>query len=231
MSLAEKIFRRESNSDGNIVALLSLKLLLLAFFILLSTISNFEEERTRAVMESVATTFAGEIPTPEFHQPTDAALGVLESATPALADQIESLFKATLPAVEMEQSSDGKVLRLEAPATSLFVVNSINLAPGRGVLMQRLVNVLASDESGIEHFDLLFLHTVNDRARLDSRSLPVLRTGLVVRSLEEQGLMASDVASGLQPVGDGGSDRIIFEIRVHKEAVEHGEVQPQGQQP
>ncbi len=233
MSLAQKIFRRGSNSDGNIVALLSLKLLLLAFFILLSTISSFEEERTRAVMESVTTTFAGETPTPEFHQPTDAALGMLESATPALADQIESLFKATLPAVEMEQSSDGKVLRLEAPASSLFVVNSINLAPGRGVLIQRLANALTREDSTLEHFDLQFLHTVPERAGLASDSLPVLRTGIVVRSLEEQGLASADVATGLHPVGadEDGSERIIFEIRVHEAPVDHGEVEPREPQP
>lgn len=230
MTPAEKLLKRETSGDSNIVALLSLKLLLLAFFILLSTMSNFEEERTQAVMESVVTTFQGKLRAVDSYQPTDAGLDVLEGARPALADQIESLFKATLPAVEMEKSSDGKVLRLEAPASSLFVVNSTALAPGRGVLMQRLVNALTSEQGTLEFFDLQFLHTAPGEAALGTDSLAVLRSGVVVRTLEDRGLDPANIAAGIQPVPaeDAARPVIIFEIRVHDEEVRHGGVEQEG---
>jgi len=45
--------------NGNIIALLSLNILLLAFFILLNSLSSFEEERRDAVMDSVRQAFQG----------------------------------------------------------------------------------------------------------------------------------------------------------------------------
>src|SRR3546814_4555131 len=51
---------RQSNS--HIVALLSLKILLLAFFILLNALATFQEERSSAVVDSVRDAFQGLLP-------------------------------------------------------------------------------------------------------------------------------------------------------------------------
>ena len=47
--------------DPNVVALLSLKLILLGFFILLNALSEYEESRTRMVLESVNEAFNGRV--------------------------------------------------------------------------------------------------------------------------------------------------------------------------
>lgn len=206
---------RGSTSNGNIVAMLSLKLLLLAFFILLSTMSSFEEKRSRAVLESVATTFEGQVAALRSLDNPAAGLDELEGA-PSLVDQLESLFRQTLPAVEVETSADGRVLRLESPASSLFRVRSTRLAPGRGVFLNRLARILEGRDGPRGGYELQFLHSVpglDDGAPVD---LAIGRGGVVARRLDEFGVTREALSVALWPgvSTDGPDGRVAFEIRL-----------------
>lgn len=205
--------------DGAIFILLGLKLILLAFFILLATLSRFEEQRSRAVMESVTTAFRGHVTAVETRPVPDAGLGQLEGA-PSLSDRIETLFKQSIPLVEVEASADGRVLRLEAPSTSLFAPGSEQFAPGRGALLLRLASALREGEGARRFQDLRFLHATPEGRSVGSGDPPVLRAGKVVRRLSELGLGEASLSAGLWPVVPDGSHegRIAFEIRLDPEA-------------
>lgn len=206
---------RQSASDGAIFILLGLKLILLAFFILLATLSRFEEERSRAVMESVTTAFRGHVTALETMPRPDAGLGQLDGA-PSLVEQVETLFKQSLPLVEMETSADGAVLRLEALANSLFSPASADLKPGRDTLMRRLAGALSKDEGPQRFREMRFLHSLGEGQALERDDLPVLRGGVVVRRLTQLGLESGTLSTGLWPVqpGDADVERIAFEIRL-----------------
>lgn len=222
MNIVAKRRRRLNTSDGNIVAMLSLKLLLLAFFILLSTMSSFEAERSRAVMESVTTTFEGHITAVRSLPNPAAGLEQLEGA-PSLVDQLKSLFKQTLPAVEMETSADGRVLRVEAAASALFRPGDSRLAPGRGVFLNRLARIVQSRRNNEGTYELQFLHSLADMQTRPAAGLAVQRAGAVARRLNGLGLPSEKLAIGLWPrPGAGGRAKVAFEIRLHDAPVPGG---------
>jgi hypothetical protein len=216
--------KTRSRTDANIVAMLSLKLLLLAFFILLATISQFEEKRSRAVMESVASVFEGEVRAVVGRPQPDAGLGQ-QNKQANLAKRIENLFEQTLPVVEVSKAQRGAVLRLEAPASSLFAAGRSDLRPQRGVLLRRLAAALTDPEDGPGRYQIQMLHAVRADAGVDAAPLPVNRTGTVARRLVELGVARTRVSTGLWPTaGDPG--RIAFEIVLPEDALKTNAVAP-----
>lgn len=212
-------FEQQKSSGGHIMLLLSLKLILLAFFILLTTMSKFEEQRTRDVIESVSSTFLGTVPAVSGVPKPDAASGPLQGAK-SLKVQLATLFKQTIPAVEVNESADGSVLRLEMDARKLFEAGSTALAPGRTALLRRLAEALtgAAQASGGERetfYELQFLHAYPEEAAIGRNSLAVLRGGSLARRLIGRGVNANKLSSGLWPVGSDGADMGKVSIAVH----------------
>jgi len=218
MNLASRLSAStKSGQNANIVAMLSLKLLLLAFFILLTTISKFEEERSRAVMYSVAVAFAGAVPATEGRAVPDAGIGALEKQA-SLSEQIRALFRQTLPMVEVETAADGRVLRLEVRARDLFAMGQAELRPQRGLLLRRLANALTDPRRGPGLYTVEVLHAVPPGDGAAATRLPAARSGTVVRSLTALGVPRGRLSTGLWPTrGDPG--RIAFEITLPMEAL------------
>lgn len=205
----------KSGPNANIVAMLSLKLLLLAFFILLSTMSTFEEERSRKVMYSVAVTFAGGIPATEGRNVPDAGIGALDKQA-SLSDRIRDLFQQSLPLVEVETAADGRVLRLEVPAADLFAMGQSALRPQRGVLLRRLANLLIDPRRGPGLYTVEVLHAVPPGDDATASRLPAARSGTVVRALAAKGVPADRLSTGLWPTR-GNPGRVAFEITLPTE--------------
>lgn len=205
---------KRDGSAGNIMLMLSLKLILLAFFILLTTVSEFEEKRTRDVLESVSVTFVGEVPAVVGRTNPDAGTGALQGAK-ALKTQLESLFKQTIPAVEVTESADGKVLRLEMDARALFQRGSTALAPGRTAFLRRMAEALTQGPGAKKFYEMQFLHAYPESAAIGRNSLAVLRGGALVRRLKNQGIAAEKVSTGLWPVAADGPDLGKVSLAIH----------------
>lgn len=216
MNLASRLAAStKSGPNANIVAMLSLKLLLLAFFILLTTISKFEEERSRAVMYSVAVTFAGAVPATEGRTMPDAGIGLLDRQA-SLSERIRALFQQTLPMVEVDTAADGRVLRLEVRADDLFAMGQSDLRPQRGILLRRLANALTDPRRGPGLYTVEVLHAVPPGDGASATRLPVGRSGTIVRSLAALGVPEGRLSTGLWPTrGDPG--RLAFEITLPME--------------
>jgi flagellar motor protein MotB len=216
MTLANRPARAtKGGTNANIVALLSLKLLLLAFFILLSTMSKFEEERSRAVMYSVAVTFAGAVPATEGRRVPDAGIGALDKQA-SLSDRIRALFQQTLPLVEVETAADGRVLRLEVPAGDLFAMGQSDLRPQRGILLRRLANALTDPRRGPGLYTVEVLHAVPPGDGASDSRLPAARSGTVVRGLAAMGVPADRLSAGLWPTR-ANPGQVAFEITLPTE--------------
>lgn len=205
---------KKGRGSGNVMLMLSLKLILLAFFILITTMTEFDKERSREVLESVAVTFVGEVPAVVGRQNPDAGTGPLQGAK-ALKTQMKSLFKQTIPAVQVEESADGKVLRLEMKARDLFQRGSTALAPGRRALLRRMVESLTSGPGSKQFYEFQFLHAYPEIAAIGENSLAVLRGGALVRRLTGQGIEADKVSAGLWPVSADGPDMGKISLAVH----------------
>lgn len=193
--------RRQDDGDRNYVALLSLKLLLLAFFIMLNAISSYEEEKARAVLESVNNTFRGDASHMERHASFDQALDNLDDQTD-LVTEIERLFETTIPAVEREQGSTQNFLRLKLPVEALFYRDEVELASGRELLLKRLAASLQKVDVEGGYYEFEFLYGTSARQDEGQKSLLDLmlrRLEVVAIGVLDAGIPKERLAVGLQP--------------------------------
>ncbi|MDJ0944145.1 MAG: hypothetical protein QNJ30_11800 [Kiloniellales bacterium] len=201
--------------DPNIVALLSLQLLLLAFFILLNALSKFEDEKTRRVLESVNDTFNGQVQAVRNAASYSGAIGSLDDGR-SLVAELKRLFTSALPATRVEQTSRANVFRLELPATKLFEAGSVELRSGRLGLLERISDALKRRQARGQGFRLRWLHGVaSTRERRLAAPAPSLleirRLGQVIDELLARGVAADRLAIGVEPIGEG---RMVLEIRL-----------------
>ena len=181
------------------MALLSLKVLLLAFFILLNALAEFETERSTAVLDSVRQAFRGVVPAHESVSEEIAALEILDGAED-ITDALGRLFDDSLPVVERETPGGSRSLQVDIPSNELFAPNSIVLS-GEGLdLLTAIASVLADPRFSAGTYQLDVLYGVSGRGEdLGSRLLPVRRAGALVRSLEREDVPSARLSAGLLP--------------------------------
>lgn len=195
-------------SDANLVPLLSLKLLLLAFFILLNARSNLEALKVDAVLSSVNQAFNGRVVVARNVSTQSAASGPMESTALAL-NAVGQLFEAMLPAVQRSESSRGPLMSLELSAGTFFSIGEARLYVGRGGVLDRLVETLLLQGQGYD-YEIWFLHARDPMAR----GLPPLaaaRLQVMADALAGRGLPVERLQVGLF---DEARDRVRFVIRM-----------------
>ena len=207
--------RRGAHKDPNIVALLSLQLLLLAFFILLNALSKFEDEKTRRVLESVNDTFNGRVQAVRNASSYSGAIGSLSDGR-SLVAELKQLFTSALPTTRIQQTSRANLFRLEMPATKLFEAGSAELRSGRLGLLKRISALLKRRQSLGQGFRLRWLHGVEStrNRRLATPGpglLEIRRVGHLAEELLARGVEPARLAIGVEPIGRG---RMVSEIRL-----------------
>lgn len=122
---------------------LSLFLLLLAFFILLNTISTLRETKSRDVLSSVAATFQSETDPDEKAEILVSTLGpVLEPEQ--VIEEVEKLWLTEIPFVKVERVTNGRHIVVELPIIQLFVGGQAQVRGDRQDLIKATSYVLSS---------------------------------------------------------------------------------------
>ncbi len=132
---------RAAQGQSSIVLLLSLNLILLAFFILLNALSQFEQDKARVVLDSINKAFNGDITSPQSGSTYKASLGALPE-TEDLVNEVGSLFQSITPATSTKRTQRATVLRIDMPATTLVKPGQTGLKPSRKSLIRRLARAL-----------------------------------------------------------------------------------------
>lgn len=200
---------RTHRDNGNIVLLLSLNLILLAFFILLTSLSEFEADKAQAVMESVNRAFDGRIESSDRAPAVSASLGAMPEAE-AKISEIGSLFEAIIPTSQANRIRRATAVRVELTAASLFQPAGVSLRPGRENLIQRLAQLLTRDpRAGLTYALEILLGAgapsegVGGTAGFHPRPLEVRRAAMLADRLIEAGLPAPALSIGLLPERPG----------------------------
>jgi hypothetical protein len=201
--------------DPNVVALLSLKLLLLAFFILLTTLARFQDDKVTLVVNSVNDAFHGQVRAEEDHAPVAAALDAVGPAT-QLSRRVRNLFVSTLPVATAEADEALGELRLELPVQALFRPGAPELKAGPAILFDRLAGMLGPDADPAVSASLELLVGVprDALARLAGapEALPPRRAGVLARDLLGRGMPGERLSVGLLP-GLDGQVRLVLRVR------------------
>lgn len=202
----------EKQSNSHIVALLSLKILLLAFFILLNALSSFEEERRDAVVESVREAFQGLVPAEYSASSTPAGAGVFEGADNAYA-ALKQLFSTNLELVEDRNASGALTLQVDLAIADVFAEQGVALRPEGDEIVRVVAGVLSEyNRAGTQYqIDVLYGLDSGDAGSGEA----VMRAGALVRQLERRGLAPEHLSAGLMP---GLPDRVRLHFTLETEA-------------
>jgi hypothetical protein len=206
--------QRQSNS--NIVALLSLKILLLAFFILLNSLSTFEEERRSAVVDSVRDAFQGLLPAEHSVRSTPAADDIFEGAE-TLVNSLNQLFTDNLPLVESQDSSGARTLIADLTVAELFAEGS-ELQPDGAETLRLIAGVLTDPRFARQGYRVDVLYGLDGRASgIEGNRTALTRAGRLVRELQRLGLAPPHLSAGMLP-DFPGKVRFHFTIEIEPPA-------------
>jgi hypothetical protein len=202
----------QAGLGGSRSLFLSLYLVLLAFFIALISVSTFEEKRTRAVVDSLWSTFSGPKGTPrDLVLPSQS--GLLLGAARQFFTELGGFFQAAIPAAKIKAMSGGSVLEVTLRGDALFRDNSADLRPGQFSFVDRLIAALSSAPAGVRRHMDVSLSTggasnaiLPGPASLEQRRAVALGTLLMGRGAPPDGL-----GIGLAP---GPFGLIILSFRV-----------------
>lgn len=214
---------RDRQGNGNAVLMLSLYLILLAFFILLNALSNRQEERVKATMESVNLAFSGRVELPDNSARESAASGLLPSARD-LMREVGSLFRAVVPSVRPEQAARTRRVRVDIPVDEMFRPGRRLMRPNQKIMLGRLAKLLLRDTAGRVGYEIAVLHGVpgfGPPAKPESESeagappagempLEIRRGAQVISELRKRGIAPTAMAMGLLP---GWPEIVRFEVR------------------
>jgi len=147
---------RSERADGHTTALfLSLYVLVLAFFIVLVSMSSPEKIKSRAVMDSLTSTFASLLaPSGELTAFTSKEGDFL--AAQAFQEQIAAVFASPVRVARVEIVQPGRLMRVVMGADSLFLPETAEIREAHIPLLDRIVASLSVTTPGL-HYDMEFL--------------------------------------------------------------------------
>lgn len=207
----------EASGPPNAISLfLSLFLLVLAFFIVLVSISTLEEVKSNAVKDSLTSAFKTVIPPStdptEFTSDDGDVL-----AGQQFQEQITGIFATTLQIARIEVVQPGRIMRVKLPTNAMYVDGESTIRPVAVPVLDRIVAVLSARPPGLR-FDMEF---VIGSPYTSGASLPVGQTmefervGNLAREMSARGVPPDSVAVGIQP---GRADQVTIWFFIRQES-------------
>ena len=210
--------------DASLVALLCLYLVLLAFFVLLNSMTEPDQQRTRSVLESVHEAFDQDIRLQLPPLQEEAPAATRKDAVALLAGELSALLGSLEPVALEPDQRGSDVLRLELEPSFLFGTDDAELRPERLGLLDAVVEALGKPPLSDFHVEVEALHGVETLAQA-SGGLEVARSGRLVRALADAGLPAERLAAGLVP---GTTASLLLEFRLFDRPPESSPLAPRG---
>ncbi len=192
---------------------LGLYLLVLAFFILLVTISTREEVKANAVMDSLSATFSTILPITT----SPAAFTAREDSIQAgqeFQERVTRLFATTLQVAKVESVQPGRLMRVLLPSDSLFFPGRTRIRESRYPLLDRMVAAMSGRPPGVR-YDMEFVIGIaagEDGTLPVGQTLEMARAGAFAREMQSRGAPPDSISIGLRP-GAGADAVIWFHVR------------------
>lgn len=201
---------RKEGGDGATLLYLGVFILLLAFFILLNSISHFHDEKVGAVIRSVDQAFS-----------TQALLSgapgdrqqVRREAARAIQD-LGDLIRSELPLAKVEAGAQTGTLVVALPAANLFLADGSALRPSHQALIERMARTLEKRRHGVAVRAEFLLAT---KQATDNAAL-VARAGVLARTITALGADPSALSVGLETGVEPGQVRMLFSVQAGESA-------------
>jgi len=196
----------EDGGPNTIALFLGLYLVVLAFFILLVTISSVEETKSKKVMDSLSSAFTSIVPPSADLQTFQSKDGDV-LAGQEFQQQVTGIFSTALGIDKVETVQPGRQMRLLLKADSIFFQDEARIRPAMFPLLDRAVAALSNRPPGLR-YDLEFVIGVptaeDGKTMPTTETLEVRRAGAFAQEMNARGIPPDSVAVGMRPghVGD-----------------------------
>lgn len=207
----------QGQGDNTVALFLGLYLLVLAFFIMLVSISSPEKVKSNAVMDSLTSTFTSLIP------PSSSLTAFQSKEGDVLAGQqfqeeVTGVFATTIQVAKVEIVQPGRLMRVKMPADALFHEGKADLREAHFAFADRIVASLSARPPGVR-FDMEFLiGTLDGESGPFSTgdTLAMRRAGSFAAGMESRGAPPDSMSVGFLP---GQPDDVVinFFVRTDEE--------------
>ncbi len=203
----------EGHGGSSIALFLALYLLVLAFFILLVSISTIEEVKSQAAMDSLSSSFTTILP------PSLQLTAISESEGEVLAgqrfqEQVTNIFSTTIQVSSVDVIQPGRLMRIEIDSDILFETGKAEIRESNHPLLDRIVASLSGRPPGLRYDMEFVIGSSYEAGKIMpiGQTLEMSRAGAFVRAMMERGVPPDSVAVGIQP-GDPNESNIWFYVR------------------
>ena len=209
-----KINPHKEGGSNTVALFLGLYLVVLAFFILLVTMSTLEESKSKKVMDSLSSTFTSIMPPSADLQTFKSKDGDV-LAGQEFQQQVTGIFATALGIDKVKTVQPGRQMRLMLESDALFFANEARIRPAMYPLLDRTVAALSNRPAGLR-FDLEFV--IGTATAEDGKTMPVeqtlevLRAGAFARAMNERGIPPDSLSVGMR-LGHVGEIVIWFYTR------------------
>lgn len=198
----------DSGSHGRttLYLFLSLYLLVLAFFIMLVSISKPEDGKSKLVMQSLIATF-GTVPSSDQIATSSEEKG--RDAGQSFQEEITGIFATSLQVAKVEAVQPGRVMLVKVPTKILFMPGKSELKLIEDDFLERLVSALAGRPKD-RHQDLEFVLGAKMGSNgnfLLGRTLEIERANIFANEMLRRGAPPDSFAVGVEP---GDVDMVKF---------------------
>jgi hypothetical protein len=215
-----KIIEDDAKSLGSQIPSLSMFVILLAFFVLLNSISTLKTEKVKPMMESIEGAFASKISATEDWQPSNIQDEQKAAGEGRVSKRIEGMFTAQIAGIEtQEDATTGTLLmRMKYDDFAAAISSTGNNATANQQFMRTWVSMMRSDNAGHPYRMDAFLQVGDNPAELQSeqpQKMTVLMRDLSVmaQQLEKAGLPQKLMTIGMEQ-GQDGMIELLFRPHV-----------------
>ncbi len=178
---------------------LGLFLLVLAFFILLVSISTFEQVKSDAVMDSLTSTFTAVLPPTTDPVEFNAKDGDI-LAGEAFQQQITTTFSTAIQVEQVDVVQAGRLMRLQLRTNQLFVADAVEVREDVLPVVDRIIAVLSNRPPGLrQDMEIIIGSSTAEGGALPvSETLEMQRVGSLAATFVSRGAPPDSVAIGLK---------------------------------
>ena len=199
----EQISHRIYGTDNTIGLFVSLYLIFLSFFIVLTAMSSRAVDRTLSATESVKAAFAGDGEKKEGKGFSDEPVEPTEDPT---LQRIEKVFQATFSLDGRYGKRDGNIFFVDVPEEFLFEPGAALMKDAPAKVIQQLVEA-ARERRSERRSDVVILQdtpSMKSGAAADrQRRLSYRRAGGLSRLFVNAGIEEGSYSTGFAPIGRG----------------------------
>lgn len=211
-----KIAADDTKSLGSQIPPLSLFIVMLAFFIMLNSISVIKEDKAKPLMDSLEEAFASRISADENWQPATTASEAASADEGRVIDHAARLFQSHIAGVQT-QKDDGRgvlLMRMSYAELSAAVSGIGDKAAENKKFMETLASMLRSSAAGQPYRMDVFLQVDDNPAMMQNdqpQKMSVLMRdlGVLAQQLEKAGLPQRLLSVGLEK-GQNGTVELLF---------------------